>query len=90
MPSFTTTFGPLSPSVHGLVVSSIMLSAALASLSAGALSDAWGRTHAVGFGALTFAVGAAFEAGAVNLGMLVFGRVVVGVGEGLFLSTLVV
>jgi predicted MFS family arabinose efflux permease len=37
-----------------------------------------------------FAVGAALEAGASNLAIFIAGRTVVGLGEGLFLSTLVV
>lgn len=41
-------------------------------------------------GAAVFGVGAALEAGAVHLGMLFVGRLVTGVGEGLFLSTTVV
>ena len=90
MPSFTNSFGALSSSLNGLVVSSILLPATFASLFAGALSDGLGRTRAVAIGALFFAMGAALEASAVNLGMLIAGRCVVGIGEGLFLSTLVV
>ncbi|MCJ1248378.1 hypothetical protein MMC30_005595 [Trapelia coarctata] len=90
MPSFFDSFGIQSSSLTGLVVSSILLPATFASLFAGALSDSLGRTRAVAIGALFFAIGAALEASAVNLGMLIAGRCVVGTGEGLFLSTLVV
>ncbi len=90
MPSFTDTFGELSSFLHGLVVSSILLPATFASIFAGALSDSLDRTRAVAIGALVFAIGAALEASASNLGMLIAGRCVVGIGEGLFLSTLVV
>lgn len=90
MPSFLETFGNLSPNMHGLVVSSVLLSATVASLCAGALSDTLGRVHAIAVGALVFTVGAAFEAASVNLAMLLVGRLIVGTGEGLFLSTLVV
>ena len=72
------------------MVSSVLLSATFASLFAGALSDIMGRGRAVGIGSAWFALGAALEAGASNLGMIIAGRLVVGVGEGLFLSTLVV
>ena len=41
-------------------------------------------------GALVFAIEATLEAGAFNIGLLIAGRCVVGVGEGLFLSALVV
>lgn len=90
MPSFADSFGVLSSSLTGLVVSSIMLPATFASLFAGALADSLGRTRAVAIGGLFFAIGAALEASAINLGMLIAGRCVVGIGEGLFLSTLVV
>jgi MFS family permease len=90
MPSFTDSFGVLSSTLNGLVVSSILLPATFSSLFAGAIADSLGRTRAVAIGALFFAIGAALEASAVNLGMLIGGRCVVGLGEGLFLSTLVV
>ncbi|MCJ1469428.1 hypothetical protein MMC07_008061 [Pseudocyphellaria aurata] len=90
MPSFTETFGVLSSTLHGLVISIVLLTATFASLFAGPLSDSLGRTRAVALGAIVFAVGAALEASAFSVGMLIVGRCVVGVGEGLFLSTLVV
>jgi MFS family permease len=90
MPIFIDYFGELSSTTRGIVVSSVLLSATFASLFAGTLSDTMGRTRAVGIGSAGFALGAALEAGASNLGMLIAGRLIVGVGEGLFLSTLVV
>lgn len=90
MASFTTSFGELSATLHGLVVSSVLLTATFASLFAGVISDRLGRTRAIAIGALLFAVGAALEAGAVTLGMFIGGRCIVGIGEGTFLSTLVV
>jgi predicted MFS family arabinose efflux permease len=41
-------------------------------------------------GASIFGSGAAVEASSVNIGMLLAGRAVKGIGEGLFLSTSVV
>jgi len=90
MPSFTDTFGVLSPAVTGIVVSSILIAAAVVTLFAGALSDSLGRTRAIAIGALLFAIGAAVEASAVTLGMFIGGRCLVGIGEGAFFSTLVV
>ena len=90
MPSFTTSFGTLSSSLQGIIVSSIMLSATIVSLFAGTVSDSLGRTRSLAIGALFFALGAAIEAAAVTLGMFIAGRCIVGLGEGLFLSTLVV
>lgn len=76
--------------MHGLVVSSVLLSATIASLYGGSISDSLGRTRLIALGSIVFALGAALEAGATNLAMLITGRLIVGVGEGLFLSTLVV
>ena len=90
MPSFTDTLGVLSSSMHGMVISSILLPATFTSLFSGAVSDSLGRTRVVAIGAIVFAVGAALEASASTLGMFIAGRCVVGIGEGLFLSTLVV
>ncbi|KAL8792634.1 MAG: hypothetical protein Q9195_004762 [Heterodermia aff. obscurata] len=90
MPAFKSTFGPLSSSLEGIIVSSLLISATLVSLFAGAISDTLGRTRSLAIGALLFAMGAAVEAAAVNLGMFITGRCVVGFGEGVFLSTLVV
>lgn len=90
MPSFIATFGEISSTLHGLVVSSVLPTATLASLFAGLISDKLGRTRAIVIGAFTFAVGAAIEAASTNLGMFIGGRCIVGLGEGTFLSTLVV
>lgn len=90
MPTFTDYFGHLSSGEHGIVVSSLLLSATIASLFAGSLSDTLGHPRAIAIGSLVFAIGAALEAAAKNLVMFIIGRIVVGIGEGLFLSTLVV
>jgi MFS family permease len=90
MASFEFTFGNLPSALHGIVVSCLLLAATFASLFAGALSDRFGRPRAIAIGCLTFGIGAAIETGASSLDMFIAGRCIVGVGEGLFLSTLVV
>ena len=90
MKQFTDTFGELSATIHGLVVSSVLLAATVSSLFAGVISDRLGRTRAIAIGALLFALGAGLEAGAANLPMFIGGRCIVGIGEGTFMSTLVV
>jgi DNA-directed RNA polymerase III subunit RPC2 len=90
MPTFINHFGELSSTMRGIVVSSLLLSATIASLFSGSLSDTMGRTRAIGVGTAVFVLGAALEAGATTVRMLIGGRLVVGIGEGLFLSTLVV
>lgn len=90
MTTFLDYFGPLSSTIHGILVSSILVPASLTSFFAGNVADAIGRTTTVSVGGVVFATGTALEAAAQNLAMLFVGRCITGVGEGLFLSTLVV
>ncbi|KAF7159479.1 hypothetical protein CNMCM5623_004817 [Aspergillus felis] len=72
MKDFKNEFGGSHNStIHGLIVSSILIPAAVSSFS-----------QAI--------IGAAIEAGAVHLAMFIVGRIVEGIGEGLFLGNLVV
>ncbi|KAJ6096922.1 Major facilitator superfamily domain general substrate transporter [Penicillium sp. IBT 16267x] len=82
--------GSQSSTIHGLIVSSILIPAALPSLFAGHLADRLGRAMGISIGCFIFGVGAALEASAVGLGMFIAGRVIEGLGEGLFLGNLVV
>ncbi|KUJ18944.1 general substrate transporter [Mollisia scopiformis] len=90
MQQFTQTFGPLSSTVHGLVVSTILIPAAISSFFGGHVANSLGRLKTVALGAAIFGLGAGIEAGSVRLGMLIAGRAIKGIGEGLFLSTSVV
>lgn len=76
----------MSSTMHGLVVSTILIPAAVASFLAGSLADRLGRIHAIMIGAAIFGTGAALEAGSVTVSMLIVARAVTGVGEGLFFS----
>ncbi|BCR95736.1 putative MFS sugar transporter [Aspergillus luchuensis] len=90
MKSFVSQIGSHSSTVHGLVVSSILIPAAFSSFFAGNLADKLGRPKGISIGALIFVIGATLEAAAVHIGMFVVGRCIEGVGEGLYLGTLVV
>lgn len=90
MSRYVSEFGSESPTIHGLIVSSILIPAAISSFFAGRVADILGRPRAIAIGALIFALGVAMEAGAVRLAMFVVGRCIEGVGEGLYLGTLVV
>ena len=70
MKHFVDRFGNQSPTVHGLIVSSILIPAAVSSFFAGFLADRLGRPKGISIGALIFGIGAALEAAAVHLGML--------------------
>lgn len=79
-----------SPTIHGLIVSSILIPAAISSFFAGRLADVLGRSRAIAIGSFIFAVGAALEAGSIHIAMFITGRIIEGIGEGLYLGTLVV
>jgi MFS family permease len=90
MKQFAETFGVLSSTLHGLVVSTILIPAAISSFFGGHLANSVGRTKAIAIGGLIFGIGAALECASVKLAMLIVGRAIKGIGEGLFLSTVVV
>ncbi|KAI1309852.1 sugar transport protein [Xylaria venustula] len=90
MLSFKDTFGELSPTLHGIVVSSVLLPGAVTALITGVLADRYGRTRIIGIGSLVYGVGATLETSSGWLAMFIVGRLLKGVGEGLFLSTVYV
>lgn len=90
MPQFADTFGNLSSTVHGLVVSTILIPAAISSFFGGHLANSVGRPRAIALGAGIFGLGAAIECASVKLAILIVGRAIKGIGEGFFLSTVVV
>lgn len=90
MASFQETMGDISSTIRGVIVSSILLPGALAALVAGVLADKYGRKRLILSGAVSYGVGAAIECGSVALGMFLVGRLIKGVGQGLFLSTVYV
>lgn len=95
MPDFQERFsnrhtGVISPTVQGLIVSSILITASLASVVSGPLSDRISRTRTIALGAITFSVGSAIACAAYTLPQIFVGRCIAGVGEGLFLSVVTV
>jgi sugar porter (SP) family MFS transporter len=90
MPHFIESFGEFSATVHGVIVSSILLTGAPTSLLGGILADRYGRTRMIALGSLVFGIGASLETTAVNLAMFILGRCLKGVGEGIFLMTVYV
>lgn len=90
MKTYTAQFGVQSPTIHGLIVSSILIPAAITSFFAGWVADSIGRSKNIAIGALIFSIGAAIEAGAVHISMFVVGRIIEGIGEGLYLGTMLV
>lgn len=87
MDSFLEQFGKHSPVIHGILVSSILLSAAVGSFFAGRPADVLGRPRAIALGASVFTLGAVLQAGAVSLPIFAVGRVCEGLGYGLYFGT---
>ncbi|KAI9788308.1 MAG: hypothetical protein M1816_006994 [Peltula sp. TS41687] len=90
MKSFVSDFGSQSATIHGLIVSSILIPAAISSFFAGRVADLLGRPKGIAIGTLIFGLGAALEAGAASIAMFIVGRCIEGIGEGLYYGTLIV
>ncbi|KAJ7827616.1 general substrate transporter [Mycena olivaceomarginata] len=90
MPQFENQFGSVSATVQGLLVSSIIATAALSSLFSGALSDRISRTYTISLGAFVFSVGCTIACSATALPQLFIGRCIAGFGEGIFISSITV
>ncbi|KAF7336888.1 MFS sugar [Mycena venus] len=90
MPQFESQFGSISATVQGLLVSSIIATAALSSIFSGVLSDRISRTYTISLGAFVFSVGCAVACAATALPQLFIGRCIEGFGEGIFISSITV
>ncbi|GJE97695.1 MFS sugar transporter [Phanerochaete sordida] len=93
MPRFQQHFfgdKEMNPTVQGLIVSSILLTASLASLVSGPMSNKISRVRTISLGAVVFAAGSAIACASGPLPQLFVGRCLAGVGEGLFLSAITV
>ncbi|PQE04290.1 MFS sugar transporter protein [Rutstroemia sp. NJR-2017a BBW] len=66
-----------------LVSSGVPLGAVGGALMLGPLNEAVGRKQAIVWSLVLYTIGAALEAGAINFGMMVAGRVILGLGVGL-------
>ena len=67
---------------RGLVVSALLLGALVGALAAGKLADTWGRRRSVVVAGVAAAAGALLAGLAVNVPMLVGGRLVIGLAVG--------
>lgn len=96
MPQFERAFSPISATLQGLIVSCILITAALSSVAAGPLSDRISRTRSFTLGSAIFALGSVLCASASalerkrGLAQLLAGRLLAGAGEGLFLGVIIV
>ncbi|KAK1593905.1 hexose transporter [Colletotrichum navitas] len=90
MPSFRQTFGDFSPTMHGVIVSSVLIPGALSALVSGAMADRFGHVLLFALGSFVYGCGAALECASPKIGLFIFGRLIKGVGEGMFLSNVYV
>ncbi|KAH7323145.1 sugar transport protein [Stachybotrys elegans] len=90
MPVFEDAFGHFSPTMHGVIVSSLLITGALAALFAGIFADRYGHVRLIIIGTAVYSIGAAIECSSFILGVLVLGRLIKGLGLGLFLSNIYV
>ena len=86
MPYFEESIGVLSPVMRGFTISLLLLTGAVPSFFAGQLSDRYGQLRAILVGTLVFILGAVLQSAASKLSMLLVGRALCGIGEGLWLS----
>ncbi|GAA5996737.1 uncharacterized protein JCM10292_003172 [Rhodotorula paludigena] len=88
MHSFEEQFGVLTPTMRGVVVAIILLPSAFTGMLAGNIADKISRKYSISVGAAIFAVGSALSAASTgdSLAMLLVGRCIAGLGEGLFLG----
>ncbi|KAH8813832.1 general substrate transporter [Flagelloscypha sp. PMI_526] len=79
MPQFEALYSPISPTLQGLIVSSILITASISSFTGASLSDKISRTYTISSCLLA--------ASSKSLAQLFVGRGLAGLGEGLFMST---
>ncbi|KAF4119680.1 Sugar (and other) transporter [Geosmithia morbida] len=86
MAAFKSQMGDFSDTIHGVVVSSSLITGAISACVAGILADKYGRIKMISIGAFIDGVGAAIECGSPSIGVFILGRLIKGAGNGLFLS----
>lgn len=86
MPHFELTFGTPTPAMRGFIVSFLMLMGAVPAFFAGQLANRYGQLSVVMMGSTVFTLGAILQGAASALPMLLVGRALAGLGEGIWLS----
>lgn len=79
--------GHLSDNVIGAIVSTFTAGAILGTMIVSFLADRYGRRGAIFVGAILACIGGALQGGAVNVAIMIVGRIIAGTGIGLLSST---
>ncbi|KAF9003724.1 general substrate transporter [Hymenopellis radicata] len=98
MKEFQATFGTLTSTIQGLLVSIILIPAAIVSFGSGSISDRLSRTYATSLGCIIYGVGSLIcclaglngQSQSSALAMVFVGRCISGAGEGVFLSAVTI
>ncbi|GAA5990957.1 hypothetical protein JCM11641_007446 [Rhodosporidiobolus odoratus] len=89
MDSFYAEFGQISETLRGAVVAMILIPSAISGVFAGSISDRLSRKRAISLGAIVFCAGQTMSCAASRyIAILIIGRIIAGLGEGIFLGTL--
>ena len=86
MPYYERTIGTPTPAMRGFIVSFLLLMGAVPAFFAGQLADRYGQLSVVMVGSIIFTLGAILQGAAPVLPVLLVGRALAGLGEGLWLS----
>ncbi|ORY75313.1 putative high-affinity hexose transporter [Leucosporidium creatinivorum] len=81
-PSFIAYFNEPSPAQIGGIVSAFSAGATVGAFGCAFIADRFGRIQGFFTGAIVVVLGCALQAGAVNVGMLIAGRLITGLGAG--------
>ncbi|MGG0451792.1 sugar porter family MFS transporter [Priestia megaterium] len=73
----------LTPSMQGIVVSSLLIGSMVGALMSGPLSDRYGRRNIVAFAAIVFVIGSLLAWHSANTGILITARVILGYAVGI-------
>ena len=86
MPQFAESFGDLSSTKRGFIVSLLLLTGAIPAVVAGQLANRFGHLRIILAGLSIFSIGCALQSGATGLPDLLIGRSLAGLGIGLLLT----
>ncbi|PKS08643.1 hypothetical protein jhhlp_005032 [Lomentospora prolificans] len=85
-PTFLSYFNNPTPSETGAVVAAFSAGGAIGAYGCAIVADRYGRVIGLLTGAIVAVIGAALQAGAVHIGMLIVGRLVNGIGAAQLLA----
>ncbi|ORX43172.1 general substrate transporter [Hesseltinella vesiculosa] len=85
---FLNTMGNPNSATVGLIVAIYEIGCMFGALSTGYIGDKLGRRKTIRYGCLILIIGAILQTAAVDLGMMIFARILTGVGNGMNTATI--